>query len=77
MNVIHAGKYSDTALNKLINYNPVVLDNRIVNIESYVKPGQQYYAKSILEKGWKIQQNMLIAGDTTDIDFITETYEEE
>lgn len=28
-------------------------DNRIVNPESYIKPGKEYFAKSLEEKGWK------------------------
>lgn len=53
---IHAGKYTGEKLNKLININPTIVDNRIVNIESYVKPGEEYYAKSLTEKGWKKQE---------------------
>ena len=40
MNVIHEGKYSGEALNTLLNINPGVLDNRIINIEAYINPSK-------------------------------------
>jgi hypothetical protein len=52
MNEIHAGKYSGTALNKLLSSRTLV-DNRVIHVESFVKPGKEYFAKSLEEKGWK------------------------
>jgi len=50
--IIHPGRYSGP---KLINMTPKVLtDNRIIHIESYVKPGKVYQSKQIEEKGWKL-----------------------
>ena len=40
INVIHHGKYSGEVLNTLLNINPGVLDNRIINIEAYVNPSK-------------------------------------
>lgn len=51
INVIHAGKYQGIKLSTL---SPKILyDNRLVHIESYIKVGDEYFAKSLEEKGWK------------------------
>lgn len=48
--VVHAGKYSGTALIKL---TPTTLvDNRTIHVESFVKPGIEYHSKSLEERGW-------------------------
>jgi hypothetical protein len=31
----------------------ILFDNRLVHIESYVKVGQEYFAQTLVEKGWK------------------------
>lgn len=50
-NQVHTGQYSGPLLKKLIP--PVkLMDNRIIQVESFVKPGREYHAKSLLEKGW-------------------------
>jgi hypothetical protein len=51
MTLIHKGSYDGVALSKL---SPVykMVDNRIIHIESFIKPGEQYFAKSLEEKGW-------------------------
>jgi len=50
--LVHTGKYDGP---KLINLAPrtTMLDNRIIHVESFVKPGEEYFGKTILEKGWK------------------------
>lgn len=55
INVIHKGIYTGESLNKLINYNPLVKDSRIITIEAQIKPGNKTYHKNLLEKGWKIK----------------------
>jgi hypothetical protein len=51
MGIIHQGRYSGP---KLITIAPrTLVDNRIIHIESYVKPGILYHSKSLEEKGWK------------------------
>lgn len=54
--LVHAGKYDGPAL---IKFSPKVklVDNRIIHVESFVKPGVEYFAKSLIEKGWKEIQN--------------------
>lgn len=47
---IHQGKYRGTNLKSLVP--KVLYDNRIIHVESYVKPGREYYAKTLEEKGW-------------------------
>lgn len=63
INIIHGGKYTGTALNKLINYNPVVKDSRILTIEAQIKPGNKIYHKSLTEKGWKTKLTQDIITD--------------
>ena len=53
MNLIHNGTYSDTKLIKLAPNSNNLIDNRIISMESFIKPGIEYTAKSLLEKGWK------------------------
>jgi hypothetical protein len=52
LNLVHGGRYDGP---KLINLAPErrLMDNRIIHTESFIKPGVQYYAKSLTEKGWK------------------------
>jgi hypothetical protein len=50
-NLIHAGKYTGQSLIRLVPTK--LMDNRIVHVESFVKPGIEYHAKSLEEKGWK------------------------
>lgn len=49
--LVHGGKYDSTRLIKLVPTR--LVDNRVVHVESFVKPGIEYNAKSLLEKGWK------------------------
>jgi hypothetical protein len=50
--LVHGGKYDNTRLIKLVPTKKLV-DNRVLHVESFVKPGIVYNAKSLLEKGWK------------------------
>lgn len=55
LQMVHGGKYDGPSL---ISLNPLVkpstlVDNRIIHISSFVKPGMIYEAKSLEEKGWK------------------------
>lgn len=56
MNVIHKGTYFGANLRSL---SPKILPNqkgydlRLINIENYIKPGQEYFSKTLEEKGWK------------------------
>jgi hypothetical protein len=56
--LVHKGKYDRT---KLIHLVPTqkLIDNRIVHVESYVKPGLEYHSQSLLERGWKIANKKL------------------
>jgi len=31
-----------------------MVDNRILHVESFVKPGKEYFASTLEEKGWKL-----------------------
>jgi hypothetical protein len=51
---IHEGKYNGPPLSSLAPLKKTILyDNRILHIESFVKIGKVYHAKSLEEKGWK------------------------
>jgi hypothetical protein len=61
MNVIHKGTYSGANLKKLI-YPGIETkrgyDNRIIIIENYInRSNEEYYAKSLEEKGWDLVNN--------------------
>lgn len=51
LRTVHNGKYSSEALIKLAP-NKTLVDNRIIHVESFVKPGKEYHAKTLEEKGW-------------------------
>jgi len=61
--MVHKGAYfAEPLINfvpkKLDGYTPKKLvDNRIVNIESYIKPGRIYSSKSLQEKGWELNSS--------------------
>jgi hypothetical protein len=59
IHVIHKGQYSGTALNKLLNSTKLLADNRILHVESFVKPGPEHHSKSLVEKGWKKKYNLI------------------
>lgn len=49
--LVHSGTYNGTAL---INLVPTrLVDNRVLHVESFVKPGIEYHAKSLTQKGWR------------------------
>lgn len=51
--LVHGGKYNGPKLTRLAPITKLV-DNRIIHVESFVKPGNEYYAKNLEEKGWKL-----------------------
>lgn len=52
MDLIHSGKYNDINL-KLMGSRPLV-DNRIVNVENFIRPGAiEHYQKTLEEKGFR------------------------
>ncbi len=52
MNIEHSGKYEGPKLSKLVP--KTMYDNRIINIENYIKPGLEYNSKPLEERGWKL-----------------------
>jgi hypothetical protein len=55
INVVHKGKYGGT---KLATLAPKIMyDDRLINIESHLKPGKEYYAKTLKKRGWVQIQN--------------------
>lgn len=54
-NKIHNGEYDGRNLKSYIISNPTLMDNRIVHVESFIKPGDvEHNAKELEEKGWRI-----------------------
>ncbi len=51
--IIHAGKYQGPPLKSLINLNDKLVDNRVIHVESFVKPGKEYFSKTLPERGWR------------------------
>lgn len=49
--VVHPGKYEGVPLIRL--QPSKMFDNRIINVESYVKPGIEYSSRPLEERGWK------------------------
>jgi hypothetical protein len=55
MELIHKGVYTGPALSNgaiALKETPRGYDNRLVHLESFVKLGEEYFAKSLEEKGW-------------------------
>ena len=50
---VHKGLYHEKKLINLAPKNQTLIDNRIIHLESFIKPGIEYLSKNILEKGWK------------------------
>jgi len=50
--VIHSGLYKGPPLNSLIYMNDKLVDNRVIHLESFVKPGREYFSKSLEQRGW-------------------------
>lgn len=57
---VHAGKYDGPALIKLAP-SLKLIDNRVVHVESFVKPGKEYVGKTLIEKGWKEKTAQLLS----------------
>jgi retron-type reverse transcriptase len=53
IHVIHKGNYQGPPLKSLINITDKLVDNRVIHLESYVKPGQEYFSKPLEQRGWK------------------------
>lgn len=51
--LVHTGKYDGPKLTNLAP-NIKLVDNRIIHIESFIKPGSEYNSKTLAEKGWTI-----------------------
>lgn len=54
LKLVHGGKYDGPRLIHMAPTNKLV-DNRVIHVESFVKPGNTYYAKTLLEKGYKLE----------------------
>lgn len=50
LKLVHPGKYTGPQLIKLAPTKTI--DNRIVHIETNVKPGKEYFSKELEERGW-------------------------
>ena len=54
IHVIHAGRYKGPKLNRLVNYDQTLFDNRVMHTESYINPSfEEYFGKHLLEKGFR------------------------
>lgn len=53
--LVHQGKYDGPKLIKLAPKEKLY-DNRIIHVESFVKPGKEYHSKPIWEKGWSLYE---------------------
>lgn len=50
---VHSGKYDGPRLLKLAPVRQKLMDNRIIHLESFIKPGALYHGKNLEEKGWE------------------------
>ncbi len=50
--VIHSGLYQGPPFNSLIKIDERLVDNTVIHLESFVKPGREYFSKSLEERGW-------------------------
>jgi retron-type reverse transcriptase len=63
MEKIHKGTYHGAnlkAISPIIKENEKGYDLRLMNIESYIKPGPEYFVKSLEEKGWILKQTKIL-----------------
>jgi len=51
--VIHGAKYQGPPLKSLIKMDNKLVDNRVVHLESFVKPGKEYFSRSLQQRGWR------------------------
>jgi retron-type reverse transcriptase len=51
--LVHPGKYTGPPLIKLAPTRQNLVDNRVIHVESFVKPGAEYHSKPLEERGWK------------------------
>ncbi len=52
---IDDGEYQGPGLRKLISLDNKLVDNRVLHVESFVKPGREYHSRPLEERGWKKQ----------------------
>jgi len=50
--VIHGSKYQGPPLRRLVRLDDKLVDNRVIHVESFVKPGQEYFSRPLEERGW-------------------------
>jgi len=53
LKLVHPGKYTGPPLIKLAPTRQNLVDNRVIHVESFVKPGAEYHSKPLEERGWK------------------------
>ncbi len=54
--LVHPGKYQGPALLSLVPKKTI--DNRIIHIENWIKPGDQvFFSKELEERGWKLEKD--------------------
>lgn len=64
MERIHKGTYDGANLRSIspkVKENEKGYDLRLVNIENYIKPGKEYFGKSLEEKGWILKQTRILS----------------
>lgn len=54
---IQTGKYVGTNLKKLVDLDNKLVDNRVLHVESFVKPGKEYHSKPLEDRGWSEKTN--------------------
>jgi len=50
--VIHGSKYQGPPLRQLIRFDDRLVENRVIHVESFVKPGAEYFSRPLEERGW-------------------------
>lgn len=56
MHLIHAGRYKGNKLTESsikLKETRTGYDNRLVHLESFIKPGKEYFGKTLEQKGWR------------------------
>lgn len=54
--IIHKGEYQgDSLKDASLNLKQTLkgYDNRLAHLESFIKPGKEYFSKTLTEKGWR------------------------
>lgn len=58
--VIHSGKYQGPPLRSLVKIEDKLVDNRVVHLESFVKPGKEYFSRPLEQRGWRVSISELL-----------------